>query len=546
MGLVHGNWDYIVVGAGAAGCTVAPELAASGKSVLVLEAGLETAWAFGGRDNQATFGTLNSETVFDVPGENERIRRNRNYWWSNVPWGLNGRGIGGSGMMNGAATFIPSPDDFRSWPWGWKYFQIEPNFRTTLSKLSVTTTPSSDGQLYVQGSAEAFEKMAKNRLGLREVGINDNPHDRVGTFSRNEVTAKSGKRMDACLAFLLPAMNSNTNLKLMTDAEVKRITFEPMGTARGVILKKDNSEIFLNPGGKLVLTAGTFQTARLLQISGVGSRSELERLQRAGLVLNGEKYWIINDEVGQRLHDHSFSQMTFQVPNVNGFAFRYAKFQNDPTAGPMYISNQKGPYAQYGPVRLGFLAQDGNTSPDVELLVMTSGVEGSHDRDCDTCFRILVMNLRPRAREPFQIKTPDMQCDCGGATCATGDICKPKLYLTNQDDVAVLQWAYERIVDAALAEGYKVLTPIQHDKEGIADFLKNNGEAKFSASHWAGSCKLGECTDMNLKVKGTSNIFVADSSVFPNPVRAHNVATVIAVAHKAGGIIRGADTQLAS
>lgn len=63
-------------------------------------------------------------------------------------------------------------------------------------------------------------------------------------------------------------MNSASNLKLRTDAEVRRITFGPKGKARGVILENDRSEIFLNAGGKLVLTAGTLQTARLLQISG--------------------------------------------------------------------------------------------------------------------------------------------------------------------------------------------------------------------------------------------------------------------------------------
>lgn len=79
-----------MVGAGASGCIIAPQLAANGQSVLVLEAGGKTAWAFGGRDQSATFGTLDSATVFDVPGENERLRKKSQYWWSNVPWGLNG------------------------------------------------------------------------------------------------------------------------------------------------------------------------------------------------------------------------------------------------------------------------------------------------------------------------------------------------------------------------------------------------------------------------------------------------------------------------
>lgn len=89
--LVLGEWDYIVVGAGASGCTAASQFAATGKKVLVLEAGGRTAWAFGGRDRSASFGTLDSSTVFDVPGENEKLRKKEGYWWQNIPWGLNGK-----------------------------------------------------------------------------------------------------------------------------------------------------------------------------------------------------------------------------------------------------------------------------------------------------------------------------------------------------------------------------------------------------------------------------------------------------------------------
>lgn len=89
--LAAGEWDFIVVGAGASGCTIAPELAATGKKVLLLEAGGNTGWAFGGKDQQAVFGKLKSSTVFDVPGENERLRQNPENWWSNLPWGFNGK-----------------------------------------------------------------------------------------------------------------------------------------------------------------------------------------------------------------------------------------------------------------------------------------------------------------------------------------------------------------------------------------------------------------------------------------------------------------------
>lgn len=89
--LALGNWDYIVVGGGASGCTAASLFAATGKMVVVLEAGEETAWDFGGRAQSASFGMLDSSTVFDVPGENEKLRKTSKNWWQNLPWGLNGK-----------------------------------------------------------------------------------------------------------------------------------------------------------------------------------------------------------------------------------------------------------------------------------------------------------------------------------------------------------------------------------------------------------------------------------------------------------------------
>lgn len=207
----------------------------------------------------------------------------------------------------------------------------------------------------------------------------------------------------------------------------------------------------------------------------------------------------------------------------------------------MYLRSAKGPYAQYGPVSLGYMAMSGHSAPDVELLVMSSGVEGSPNRDCSTCFRILVMPLRPKARADLQIKTSSLECNCGGRTCITGDICEPALYMTHQEDKKVVQWAFERIIAGVKAEGYKVLTPSRSDKIGVSYFLQDSQEAKYSASHWAGTCQMGKCTDLKLKVKGTQNVFVADASLFPSPVRGHTVVTVIAVAHKAGAIIRQAD-----
>lgn len=519
----QGEWDYIVVGGGASGCTAASQFAASGKKVIVLEAGGKTAWAFGGKDQSASFGYLESSTVFDVPGENEKLRWKGGYWWQNVPWGLNGRGIGGSGIMNGGLSFIPSPQDFDSWPSGWSYGDMASSFQYALNGLSVTSTPSADDKLYAQGAAVAFERLAEKHLGLGKVKLNANPGGRANTYSVTEVAAKDGRRTDPCQVFFWPAMKSSSNVEVEFDAEVSRISFKDKGHAKGVILKNDGREILLNEGGKIVLAAGVLQTARLLMLSGIGPRSELERLSSDGLVLNGEELWVDNNEVGKGVSDHTYTQMSFRVPNVPDFTFRYYQNQNDLAAALNYLKSASGPYAQYGAVRVGFLARPGQSAPDVELLVMPSGIEGGGDKDCNTCFRILVMPLYPKARADIHIKTSNGYCDCGGRSCSTGDICKPGVYLSTQEDKDIVQWAIEKISNAANAEGYEILT---------------SSSGSFPASHWTGTCKLGQCVGTNLKVKGTGNVFVVDLSVVPSPVRAHTFITAIAVAHKASSVIQ--------
>lgn len=100
--------------------------------------------------------------------------------------------------MNGALGFIPSPEDFDSWPSGWNYRDLIRSYRQILTGLSVTSTPSSDGLLYAQGAADAYELLAEKQLGLKKVGLNANPAGRTNTYSVTEVTAKDGQRMDPC------------------------------------------------------------------------------------------------------------------------------------------------------------------------------------------------------------------------------------------------------------------------------------------------------------------------------------------------------------
>ncbi|GMH35042.1 hypothetical protein BSKO_02910 [Bryopsis sp. KO-2023] len=537
------KYDFIVVGAGASGCIVAPGLAGTGKKVLLLEAGIPTAWKFGGREQADFFARHKGQknfTVFDMPGMTAKLRKLKSYWWENIPWALQGKGIGGSGMMNGGLTMMPPPSDFDSWPNGWQFESMEYFFKETFKKLRLTTTPSADGIFYTQGAGEAFDKLAKNQLGLEKVPLNMTSEGRMGTSSMLDVSAMGGERMDACLAYLAPGLEEHKNLELRTGAEVKFIRMNGNSEASHVVLTS-GEEILLNWKGSVVLTAGPLNTPKLLLRSGIGPVSHLESLRKEGLMLNGQQFWVENGAVGRYMHDHTYSLMNFKVPNGGNFSFRYNIDKYDESALAKYFQDRTGPYAQYGAVRLAYLARPNNPQPEVELLVMPSGQEGSGDeRDCDSCYRILLMLMNPKARDHFKLKIKGEECDCGNASCKIGDVCKPNLYLAEKQDRETMTWALKKVAEAANAEGYKMLMPSGADDASIQEYLDKMPVAKLGASHFAGTCAIGACVSEQLNVYGTGNVYVADSSIIPEPLHGHNVGLVFAIGLKAVEDIKNA------
>lgn len=114
-------------------------------------------------------------------------------------------------------------------------------------------------------------------------------------------------------AYLLPELVDRTNIKLESNAEVRRILFSSKGKASGVELMS-GAEMSLGQNGKLVIASGPLNTPKLLMLSGIGPQEEIERLHRNGMVLNPSQLWIANEEVGANFHDHSISSIVVQVP----------------------------------------------------------------------------------------------------------------------------------------------------------------------------------------------------------------------------------------
>ncbi|GMH42208.1 hypothetical protein BSKO_10127 [Bryopsis sp. KO-2023] len=573
------EWDYIVVGAGASGCAVSSSLASNGsKSVLVLEAGEPTTWDFGGREQKDyfhDFGGDSNVTVFDIPGEatllltEEGFAARPQFWWDTVPWAAQGKGVGGSGAVNIAISFSGSPEDFDGWPQGWSYDEMEPFYSEVLEATNIGHVTSADGELYLHEAGDVLNRVMKNHLGFKESDLK-NPV-RVNTTSFTEHYTKNGQRFDSCLAFLLPALNTQDNIKLRTNSPVKRIVFSKRGRASGVELENEEM-INLKEGGKVVVTAGPLNTPKLLMYSGIGPIAELKRLHKNGLVHNPKQFWIINREVGVGVHDHYLGGMKVVAPETSENV-QFIPDYDDTEALSNYFNERSGFLAQFLVPRLGFLALAGRSAPDFELAALA---QPRIQEDCSNCFDAFMLTLKPTSTDTLRIYTPDLNCSCGDQPCKVGDFCRLDVYLTNEKDLSEATLAFRTFMKAFQNEGFKaslaqeaaireyriqkhgafgcsrqkdlrgacqfqVVVPPFDDAASIRAFLTDTPSGGVGL-HFAGSCSLGRCTDENMRVKRTENVFVADSSVFPEPVRAHNVVTSIAVGRKAAFHISNFDT----
>ncbi|GMH42209.1 hypothetical protein BSKO_10128 [Bryopsis sp. KO-2023] len=539
---VVAEWDYIVVGGGTSGCALSSQLSSdASKRVLVVEAGGPMTWDFGGREQKdffRDFGGNPNVTVFDVPGLASKgtteIGERPEFWWGTVGWALQGRGVGGSGAANAAMSFSGSPEDFEGWPQGWSYDEMEPFYSEVLEATNIGHVTSADGELYLHEAGDVLNRVLKNQLGFKEAPLK-NPV-RVNTTSFTEHYTKNGQRFDSCLAFLLPALKTHDNIELKVNSPVERIVFSKRGRASGVEL--ENGEMInLNEGGKVVVTAGPLNTPKLLMYSGIGPIAELERLNNNGLVRNPKELWITNEEVGAGLHDHSFALFTVKAPEsserVQYFIDLIEPFK-DPAMIAEYFTRRSGVLAQFLVPRIGFLALPGRPAPDFEFVSTAYSFDPA--AACPTCFELFMVTLKPTARDTLKIYTSDMNCTCGLEACKPEQFCAPDIYWSNEKDMEESVWAVETFINAIESEGYTVVAPAARGAEALRAWLSNPGFTP-SAWHMGGTCALGRCTDDDLKLRGTENVFVADSSVFPEPVRAHNVVTAITVGRKAGSHI---------
>ncbi|KAF1850407.1 GMC oxidoreductase [Cucurbitaria berberidis CBS 394.84] len=307
------TYDYIVIGSGAGGIPVADRLSEAGHSVLLIEKGPLSSGRWNGTMKPAWLEGTNL-TRFDVPGLFNQI-------WAD-PTGvacedvdvMAGCVLGGGVAVNSALWWKPHPSDWDvNFPVGWKNSDMQKHVETVWQRIPGTYIPSKDGKLYLQ---QGFDTVSKGleAAGFKYVVPNDHPDQKNHTYGHSTFFVENAERHGPLATYLVTAMKRK-NFALWTNTAARRL-IRTGGHITGVELKcsKEGTvgpgyggTVRVTPGtGRVILSAGTFGSAKLLLRSGIGPLDQLEVVRNStvdGATMIQSNQWI-NLPVGYNLNDH--------------------------------------------------------------------------------------------------------------------------------------------------------------------------------------------------------------------------------------------------
>jgi choline dehydrogenase len=528
-----GNFDYIVAGAGSAGCVVAARLSETGRDrVLLLEAGDDdrSFWIHVPMGYARLFADARVNWMFESEAEPELDNR--------TLYQPRGKVLGGTSSINGMVYMRGNHADYDEWRQrgctGWDWDSVLPFFKKAEDQeRGASDYHGSGGPLRVSDQPIRWELAERWIAAAIQTGLpanddfNGERQDGAGPF---QSTTNRGRRWSTAAAYLAPARR-RPNLKIETRAQATRIVIED-GRAVGIEYVVGGVKRTARVRGEVIVCGGVYGSPQLLQLSGLGP----------GGLLQQHAIPVIRDMpgVGAELQDHFYVRLAFrcrQPITMNDIV-------NNPLrrtlAGLQYVLFRSGPLSSNGVCAGAFARSDPRLDrPDLQLnFTMWSFAgrdrSGVHPHPFSG-FSVSAVHLRPEARGTVQIKSPD-------------PLAPPAIrfnFLRSREDVRALTAGMRlarRISRQPALAGYvaeEVLPGAQVDTD--AEFEAAIRQFGLSNLHPVGTCHMGAddaaVLDPRLRVRGVGHLRVVDASVMPSVPAGNTNAPTIMIAEKASAMI---------